>query len=214
MINIGSKDMRLRTGTTTVGIVCKDGVVLAADRKVTAGHIVAHKIGRKILPIDVHALITIAGLVADAQALVDVLKANASLYKIRNKRPMPINAIASLASNILFGSRFLPYIVEINVGGYDLHGPSLYSIDFFGSVTNERNYVARGSGSPVALGVLEKEYREGITINEGVRIAALAVQSASRWDLYTGGSGIDIAVIDANGYRFLDEQEIIKILSS
>ncbi|MGC8948845.1 MAG: archaeal proteasome endopeptidase complex subunit beta [Thermoprotei archaeon] len=214
MINMSSKDMRLRTGTTTVGVVCKDGVVLAADRKVTAGHLVAHKIGRKILPIDTHALITIAGLVADAQALVDVLRANASLYRIRNKRPIPINAIASLASNILFGSRFLPYIVEVNVGGYDLHGPSLYSIDFFGSVTNERNYVARGSGSPVALGVLEKEYREGIAIDEGVRIATLAVHSASRWDLYTGGSGIDVAVIDANGYRFLDDHEIIRILSS
>jgi len=214
MINIGHKDMRLRTGTTTVGVVCKDGVVLAADRKVTAGHIVAHKIGRKILPIDSHALITIAGLVADAQALVDILKANASLYRIRNKRPMSISAIASLASNVLFGSRFLPYIVEVNVGGYDSTGPSLYSIDFFGSVTNEKNYVARGSGSPVALGVLEKEYKEGISINEGIKIATLAVKSASRWDLYTGGTGIDVAVVDATGYRFLDDQEIIKILSS
>lgn len=197
-----------KSGTTTVGLVCKDGVIVAADRKVSAGNIVAHKIGRKILVVDKYALATIAGVVADAQAVVDMIKANVSLYRIRNKRYMSIKTIATLASNILFSSRIFPYIIDLTIAGVDQTGPHLYSIDPFGSVTEEK-YIARGSGSPMALGLLEKEYTPDLKVDEGVKIVALAVKSAMRWDPFSG-EGIDVAVVDDKGYRFIDEEYVKK----
>ncbi len=203
-------ELLMKTGTTTVGLVFKDGVVLAADRKVSAGIYVAHKAGKKILPVDKHAVVTIAGVVADAQAIVDILRANASLYRISNRVPMPIKAIATLASNILFGSRLFPYIVEINVAGYDLNGPSLYTVDLLGSLTSEK-YIARGSGSPMALGVLEKEYRPDLSEEEAVRIAVTAVRSAIKWDPFSG-EGIDLVVVKSDGYRYLGDEKVKSIL--
>ena len=196
----------MKTGTTTVGLVFRDGVVLAADRKVSAGIYVAHKAGKKILPIDRHAVVTIAGVVADAQAIVDVLRANATLYRISNRMPMPIRAIATLASNILFGSRLFPYVVEINVAGYDSGGPALYTVDLLGSLTSEK-YIARGSGSPMALGVLEKEYRPDLTEEEAVKLAVIAVKSAIKWDPFSG-EGIDLVVVTSDGYRYVGDEKI------
>ncbi|TRO47066.1 proteasome subunit beta, partial [Candidatus Bathyarchaeota archaeon] len=88
-------------GTTTVGVVCKDGVILASDTRVTMGYYVAHKFGKKVYQIDDHLGMTIAGTVADAQKVVDILIANAKLYKIKMNRPMPVSAAARLVANLL-----------------------------------------------------------------------------------------------------------------
>ena len=89
-------------GTTTIGIVCRDGVILASDTRVTMGFFVAHKQGKKIYQIDDHMAMTISGVVADAQRTVDILKVNARLYRLEIGRPMPISAAARLVSNLLF----------------------------------------------------------------------------------------------------------------
>lgn len=199
-------------GTTTIGVVCKNGVILSSDTRVTMGYFVAHKKGKKIYKIDNHLAMTIAGTVADAQWTVDVLKVNAQLYKLTNKRKMPVSAAARLIANLLFSSRYSPLITQVLIGGVDDTGSHVYSLDPFGSLTEEK-CVATGSGSPIAYGVLEDQYREDATVEELLPVVVRAVHSAMKRDAASGDS-FDVAVIDEKGFRELTEEEKKKILES
>ena len=197
-------------GTTTIGVVCKNGVILSSDTRVTMGYFVAHKRGKKIHKIDDHLAMTIAGTVADAQWTVDILKANAQLYKLTNHRKMPVSAAARLIANLLFSSRYYPLLTQVLIGGVDDAGPHVYSLDPLGSLTEEK-CVATGSGSPIAYGVLEDQYREDATVEELLPIVVRAVHSAMKRDAASGDS-FDVAIIDENGFRELSDEEKKKIL--
>ena len=208
------KGMRLSDryfkGTTTVGLKCEDGVILATDRRVTSGYFVAHKRGKKIDVIDEHAAVTIAGAVADAQRLVDRLKAEARLYRISTGRSMSVKSIASLASLLLFNVRPNLLIVHIIVGGVDEGGASLYNVDWFGTLTEER-YIATGSGFQLAMGVIEAMFKEGMKVKEALPIAIKAVKSAMMLDPGSG-EGIDVVTVTKDGVRSLSDEEVKKIL--
>ncbi|MEM3875021.1 MAG: archaeal proteasome endopeptidase complex subunit beta [Candidatus Bathyarchaeia archaeon] len=212
MSNNNVVDKLTLKGTTTVGVVCKDGVILASDTRVTMGFYVAHKHGKKIYKIDDHMAMTIAGTVADAQRTVDILTANAQLYKINMGRPMPISSAARLMANILFSARYIPLATQVLIGGVDDTGPHVFSIDPFGSLTEEK-CVATGSGSPIAYGVLEDKFREGMSVAEALPIIVRAVDSAMKRDSASGDS-FNVAVVDANGYRELTEEEKRKLLAA
>ena len=197
-------------GTTTIGVVCKNGVILSSDTRVTMGYFVAHKRGKKIHKIDDHLAMTIAGTVADAQWTVDILKANAQLYKLTNHRKMPVSAAARLIANLLFSSRYYPLLTQVLIGGVDDTGPHVYSLDPLGSLTEEK-CVATGSGSPIAYGVLEDQYREDATVEELLPIVVRAVHSAMKRDAASGDS-FDVAIIDESGFRELSNEEKKKIL--
>jgi proteasome beta subunit len=197
-------------GTTTVGVVCTDGVILSSDTRVTMGYFVAHKHGKKIYQIDDHIGMTISGGVADAQFVVELLKVNAKLYKLNNGRPMPIKAASRLVSNVLFSARG-GLMAQILIGGVDSTGPHVYSLDPLGSLIEE-TCVATGSGSPIAYGVLEDKYKEGLTIKEILPVVTRAVDSAMKRDI-ASGNNFDIAVITKEGYRSLSAEEKKGILA-
>jgi len=198
-------------GTTTVGVVCRDGVILASDTRVTMGFFVAHKHGKKIYKIDDHLAMTIAGTVADAQRTVDILTANAQLYKINTGRPIPVSSAARLVANLLFSARHMPLITQVLIGGIDDTGPHVFSLDPLGSLTEEK-CVATGSGSPVAYGVLEDQFREGMTVEEALPVVAKAVDSAMKRDT-ASGDDFNIAVIDVKGFRELTVEEKKRLLA-
>jgi len=192
-------------GTTTVGVVCKDGVVLATDTRATAGYFVAHKQAKKVFPITNHVAMTIAGLVADCQTMYDVLKANAALFRLETRSPMPVSSIARLAANILFYSRLAPIQMQAIVGGVDSTGPQMFALDPYGTATEETCF-STGSGSLIALGVLENDFQEGLSISEAVPVVVRAIRSAMSRDIGTGDS-FDIAIVDEVGYRELSTEE-------
>jgi len=192
-------------GTTTIGVVCRDGVILASDTRVTMGTFVAHKRGKKIYQIDDHLAMTISGGVADAQRTVDILKANAQLYKLNTGRPMPVSSAARLIANLFFSARLAPMIARILVGGVDGAGPHVFSLDPFGSLTEEK-CVSTGSGSPIAYGVLEDKYKEDAMIKDVLSMVMRAVDSAMKRDSASGDS-FDVAVIAEKGYRELSDEE-------
>ena len=198
-------------GTTTVGLVCTDGVILSSDTRVTMGYFVAHKTGKKIYQIDDHIGMTISGGVADAQYVVEVLKVNAKLYKLNNGRNMPIQSAARLVSNVLFSARG-GLMAQILVGGVDPTGPHVFSLDPFGSLIEEK-CVATGSGSPIAYGVLEDKYKEGSTIKDMLPVVVRAVDSAMKRDI-ASGNNYDIALITKEGYSSLSTKEKKLILGS
>jgi len=175
------------SGTTTVGIVCKDGVVLATESQATMGNIIASKTAPKIFKVADRIAVTISGSVADCQHVVDVLKANLSLLKMELKRDVSVKAAARLTSLILFQNRLFPYISMLILGGVDDTGPHLFTLDPMGSLIEEDKFGATGSGSVIAFGVLEDEYKDDITINEAASLAERAIRAARSRDTASGG---------------------------
>lgn len=204
---------RLYTGTTTVGIVTNEGVVLATDRRVTAGYYIAHRRrGVKIWKIDNHVAATMSGGVADLQKVLDALTAVAIEHKIETGKPISIRALANYASLIVFSSRPFVYLVHMIFGGWDPdEGPVIYMLDFFGTLTRETEFMATGSGSPTAFGVLEDGYRRDMSIEDAVRLAVRAVRSAIYHDPGSG-EGIDAVVITKEGYREVDTEPYLREL--
>jgi proteasome beta subunit len=210
MINNNSVDRLVLKGTTTIGVVCKDGVILASDTRVTMGFYVAHKHGKKIYKIDDHLGITIAGTYADAQRIVDILIANAQLYKMNMGRPLPVNSAARLVANLLFSARALLQ-TEALIGGIDDSGSHVFRLDPLGSLTEEK-CVSTGSGSPVALGVLEDKFKEDAPIGKVLPVIAKAVDAAMKRNIGSGDS-FNITIIDNKGYRELSDEEKRKLLT-
>ncbi|MEO9319198.1 MAG: archaeal proteasome endopeptidase complex subunit beta [Nitrososphaera sp.] len=197
---------QIKKGTTTCALICKDGVVLAADTRASAGLFIADRHVMKIQKVDRHLAMTIAGGVADAQNLVDTMRYNSNIYRMQNNELMPVKSAARLCSNILFNNRYFPYYVQIIMAGYtEKEGPNIYNIDLFGSMTTEK-FISTGSGSPVAYGYLESEYREGMGVNEGYKTAMQAIAAAIRRNAGTGDN-INVVIIDKNGYRELSKEQ-------
>lgn len=199
-------------GTTTVGLVCRDGVVLGTDTRATMGYFVAHKRAKKVYQLDDHLAMTIAGGVADAQNVVDIVKANAKLYKYEKDTVMPVKAAANLTSNLLFANRYYPLILQALLGGVDSSGPHIFALDPLGSVMEEK-CVSTGSGSPIAYGVLENDFKEGMSVKDAIPVVVKAVNSAMKRDSASGDS-FDVALITSKGYEELSEDEKKKILSA
>jgi len=205
-MEIGAK----KTGTTTVGMVCKDGVVLASDRRATMGYYIASKDIDKIYPISDTIGMTIAGSVGDAQTLVRWMKAELKMYELRNNAKPSVEAAATLLANILTQYKFYPFFVQLLVAGIDKQ-PRLFSVDMLGGITEEK-VSATGSGSTIAIGILDSFYSEGKSIDENLKIAAKAVFAAIKRD---AGSGerIDLVVITKDGFKRIPKEEVKKYLS-
>ena len=179
---------------------------MAADTRASAGFFIADKHVMKIQKIDRHIGMTMAGGVADAQNLVDIMRYNANIYRLTNKDPIPIKSGARLCSNVLFNQRYFPFFVQIILAGVDKtkEEGQIYNIDLFGSMTSEK-FISTGSGSPVAYGYLETEFKENLTVNDAYKLAIQAIAAAIRRNSGTG-DGINVVIIDKDGYRELPKE--------
>jgi proteasome beta subunit len=200
--------MEEKKGTTTIGLIAKDAVVLAAEQKSTMGYMVDSKVAQKIFQLDGHIGLTIAGSVGDALAIVRLLKAQLKLFKLE-RGPITIKGAATLLSNILQGSKYFPYMNQFILAGYDKE-PGVYSMDPLGGFDVKDKFYSTGSGSPFAYGVLEAEFKENMTVDEAVALVVRAIKTAIERDIGSGGKEIQVAVIDKNGYRELSKQDLKK----
>jgi proteasome beta subunit len=184
-------------GATTVGVVCRGGVILASEKRVSYGYLVVSKGGKKVFKITDRIGAACAGLVSDMQILVREVEAYANLYSLEVSRPISVRSAAKLMSNLLFNRRLAPLITQTIVGGTDGEGTSLYVLDILGSVIPDK-YAVVGSGTEIAMGVLEEGYREGMTMDEGKNLVVRAVKSAISRDVMSG-DGIDFLLITKDG---------------
>ncbi len=209
-----SKEIGILKGTTTVGVVCSNGVILGTDTRATMGNYVASKQAKKVYMITKRMAMTIAGGVAVAQRVVEILKVNARLFELDKNRPMSVQSAARLVSNLLFSNREVgrPLPMQALVGGYDETGPHVFNLDPFGSLTEEK-MVSTGSGSPFAYGVLEAQYEEDKPVDEMLPVVVKAVESAMKRDV-ASGDNFDIAIIDGDGFRELSQEEKKGLLDS
>lgn len=201
-----------KTGTTTVGLIFKEGVVLAADQRATMGHI-ADKGVRKIYPITNNVATTIAGTVGDSLALIRFLKAQANLFEIERETKITPKAVTSLLSNVLNGNRYYPFVFQPIIGGVN-NKPELFELTPYGGISQKDKYAITGSGTTFAMTTLDKDYKKGMTEKEAIELAIKAVRSATNRDIYSGGESVTVIVIDKDGYREVEKSEIDKIVKT
>jgi len=205
------KQKLIKTGTTTVGIVCSDGIVMAADKRSSAGYMVANKKQKKIVQITNNMAVTQAGLVSDAQLLSKLIRAEIKLKDIQTRRHTTVKEAANLLAGMLYQNirkmSMVPGIVGFLLGGHDNEGPQLFELGIDGSVTRFEDFASDGSGSVFALGVLETLYHKGITVEEGVQLAQKAINAALKKDMATG-NGIDVISLTSEGYKHVLTKEI------
>ena len=211
MVSAAEEDRFLK-GTTTIGLVCKDGVVLATERRATAGNFISNKQTQKVFKIDQNIGITIAGLVGDAQVLARYLRAEVSLYRLRRSAALTAEGAATLLANILNGNRFYPYYAWLILGGVDAKGGHVFSVDPAGGCIEDR-FVSVGSGSPFVYGILEEGYSRDMSTADGVDLALRGLTVAMKRDS-ASGDGYLVHVISPKEYRELSEDEINKRLKA
>ena len=195
----------IKKGTTTVCIKCTDGIVMAADKRVTlSGRIVAHKQFEKIYIVNDLLALTMAGSVSDAQLITKLLKAELKLRKIRTKGDGTIKEAANLLGTIVYQNirKFSPFlgITGFLVGGVDTEGFHVYAIGVDGSVIEQSDYTSDGSGFMMALGVLDTLYRPDIKVSEGIKLAVKSINAAMQRDTGTG-EGVDVVTITKQGVK-------------
>ncbi len=184
-------------GATVVGLVCKDGVVLAAEKRVSWGRMVMSRSGKKVFKVTPTMGLAFAGLVSDMQALTREATAYANLFSLENNRPIAVKAMAKLISNMLFQRRLMPLLMETLVGGVDGEGPALYSMDPVGSLIPDK-FITAGSGAPLAMGLLENQFIEEMDVEAGAELALNAIRAAVARDV-ASGDGVDMLLIRTEG---------------
>lgn len=187
-------------GTTTVALVCKNGIVMTTDTRATAGHFIASTEAKKVYVIDDLKAMTIAGSVGDAQEIVRTMQALLKQHRMSTGKSMSVNACANLLANWLNGnSRIGSYFsVQVIIGGIDQKGPSIYGIDAAGGVISDSRMISTGSGSPIAYGDLENSFRDNLTIEKAVDVAIRAIYTATKRDA-ASGNGIKVLTITKEG---------------
>jgi proteasome beta subunit len=196
---------------TVVGIRCKDGIALASDSRGAYRYLVVSKSVRKIFQLEKQIGATISGSSGDIQNFVNVLKAEANLYRLNHGRSITTKGLTQLASNILHGRRAFPYLVAAVVAGVDDHKPSLFFLDPVGGKLEEEKFASAGTGETIAYGVLEQNYRDDMKMSDGLKLAAQSIKTAIERDAATGDK-IVVALIDDKGYRELSEDEVEKLI--
>lgn len=202
--NMEDMEKHLMHGTTTLGLVCKDGIVIAADKRATAGNMIVNKKTDKLAQIADTMVLSMAGTVSDAQLLIKLIKAELNLKRIQSGRKPTVKEAANLLSGLVYSNirkmSLIPGISHFILAGSDATGFYLYDIFPDGSLTQEEEYVSSGSGSVFALGVLEALYEPAITTPQGVDLAVKAVNAALQRDS-ASGNGVDVMIITKDGVK-------------
>lgn len=205
----------IKTGTTTVGLICKDGVVLAADRRATAGHFIASTKVEKVLQITDDIAVTIAGTVSDIQLVVKLIKAELKLKAIRTGKINTVKEATNLLSGIVYNNirkfSLIPGISHFIVGGRDVTGFHIYDLSPDGAIEEIEDFVSSGSGSVMVYGLLEAAYKKGMAVKDGIELAVKGINSAIQRDAASGNGVIVYTITDKGVKKVLDKRLDIKL---
>lgn len=183
-------------GATAIGITYQDGIVLAAEKRISYGNFVVNKNTKKIFTITDQVASACAGMVADMQVLTRQVGALAKIRKLETRRDMATNSVAKLMSVIMFERRYFPLLTQVIVGGVQTT-PEIYTLDPLGSLLPD-NYAAVGTGAEMALGIMDAEYKKNMSEDTSKKLAVKAVKSSIQRDS-ASGDGIDVLTITKKG---------------
>ena len=209
-----SEDL-MKTGTTTLAIKCKDGLVLAADKRATAGNFIANKKMNKVFAVTEQIVLTMAGTVSDAQLMTKLFRAELQLKTYRTKRLPSMKESANLLAGLVYSNirkmSMIPGVSHFLIAGKDIEGFHLYDLYPDGSLTEIDDFVSSGSGSVMAYGVLETLYKTDLTVEEGVDLALKAVNAALQRDS-ASGNGVDVVTVTQTGIKRVIKKELELVL--
>ncbi|MDR2698460.1 MAG: proteasome subunit beta [Candidatus Methanoplasma sp.] len=197
-----SEEDILKTGTTTIGLKIKDGVILASDQRATMGHVIAHSDVQKVYPLADNLGMTIAGVVGDAQLMVRFIESEVSIYSMKRGSPISVRSAATLVGNVMRHGFYLGLIV----GGYDSTGGHVFSVDAAGGYI-EDDFVSIGSGATFAMGSLEASYKKNMTKKEAIDVTITALNSSRKRDS-ASGDGMLMSYIGPKGYEEIPQEQI------
>ncbi|MBI2144180.1 proteasome subunit beta [Candidatus Woesearchaeota archaeon] len=202
---------KVKHGTTTIGMVCRDGLIISSEKRATTGTFIAEKKSEKVFKITDNLLITTSGTVSDAQLLTKLIRAELKLKQVRTDREATCREAANLLAGLIYGNirkySLIPGITQFLLAGSDKEGYHLYDLFVDGSVLECEDYAASGSGSIVAYGVLEAMYRKEITVKEGVELCVKCLNAAIQRDA-ASGNGIVVYTITRDGIKKVVDKDI------
>ncbi|MBI5147305.1 MAG: proteasome subunit beta [Thaumarchaeota archaeon] len=190
-------------GATAVGITFNDGVVIASEKRIAYGNFLVSKTTKKTFPLTDKVGAACAGLVADMQILALQIRALTKIRKMELKRDVPPNSVAKMISNLMYERRFFPLLTQVIVGGI-VDKPAIYTLDPLGSVLPDE-YAAVGTGAEMALGVLDPQFKVGMSEKDAVDLAIRSIKAATMRDSFSG-DGIDVLVITKQGIKEFTEK--------
>ncbi|MFX0029497.1 MAG: proteasome subunit beta [Candidatus Hermodarchaeota archaeon] len=195
-------------GAASLAIKCKDGVVLGSDRRATWGYTVTNKSTKKVFKITEYIGMACYGLIGDFQILTKILRAQANLYLLDAGERISTKSMGKMVSNYLYSRKMMPLLTNLVVAGMDLGGPELYTLDAIGSLMPD-DYGAAGTGMLLSYGILEAEYKPGMTVAAGEKLVEKTIRSSLSRDVMSG-NGIDILTITEDGSKekYLEVKEL------
>ena len=200
----------LSLGTTTVGIICKDGLVLAADKR-AGGGIIVDKRAKKVHKLTDNMAVTIAGVASDAQLIIKLISAEIRLLEIRKERQSTTKEAANLLSGIVYHNirrpSMIPGISHFILAGKDEKGFHIFDIYPDGSLSECVDFLSSGSGSVMAYGVLETLWKKDMSLQEGIQLAMKCISAAIQRDM-NSGDGIDVLTVTKEGVKFVLQKEL------
>ena len=206
------KESVLKSGTTLIGIVCKDGVVMGSDRRASAGNIILSKNTQKTIQINDYLVVSGTGNASDIEMQKKIIAAELKLKELKSKKRPSVKEAANLIAMLTYRNirqpTMVPSIVGTLVGGVNSNGEAeIFSVEPAGSVIKVEDYDANfSSGMPYVLGLLERQYRKDLAIKEGVELAVEALKASTQRD--TGsGNGIDVFSISKSGIKHEVQKE-------
>jgi proteasome beta subunit len=213
------RELSVPHATTCVALTYADGVVMAGDRRATAGNLISHRTMEKVVQADRHSGVAIAGAAGPAMEMIRLFQLQLEHYEKVEGNSLSLEGKANQLSMMVRGNlqaAMMGMVVVPIFGGYDLRRGCgrLWDYDATGGRYEERSHVATGSGSLHAGTVIKVGYRPEMTRDEAVDLAARALWEAADADSATGGPdalrGIYpvVAAIDASGWTRLDDDDL------
>ncbi|KAI1787515.1 proteasome subunit [Ganoderma leucocontextum] len=188
------------TGTTIVGCLFKDGIILGADTRATEGPIVADKNCEKIHYITDNIRCCGAGTAADTEFTTALISSNMELHALSTGRKPRVVTAMTMLKQMLF--RYQGHIgAALVLGGVDTTGPQLFTIHPHGS-TDKLPYVTMGSGSLAAMAMFEAKWQPNMERAEALDLVCAAISAGIFNDLGSG-SNVDACVITASHTEML-----------
>ncbi|MBR0472179.1 MAG: archaeal proteasome endopeptidase complex subunit alpha [Methanosphaera sp.] len=200
----------VKRGTTSVGIVSKDGVIFAVDKKVKSKLVVPTSI-EKIFKIDEHIGTASSGLVADARRLVDIARRQAQVNKLQYHEPISVTGLAKYIGDLeqmyTQSGGIRPFGISLIIGGVSDGQCRVYETDPSGALV-EYKATAIGFGREKALELFEDKYEDDISLDDAIDLAIEGIYKAT--DGKVADDSVEISVVDKETatYRKLGEEEI------
>ena len=204
----------LKSGTSIVGIVCKDGIVMGGDRRSTAGNIVLSKNSKKVVKINEYIVVSGTGVASDIDLYQRLFSAELRLKELKTRSRPTVEEAANLFGSMTYRNirspSMIPSIVGQLIAGFDEDGKfSLFTVEPAGGVYRVEEYDANfSSGMPYILGLLERQYKKDISVKEGIELAKECLKSSMQRDT-ASGNGIDIFTVTKDGINQVVSEELI-----